>query len=252
MRKKKPQKENNERWLLTYSDLITLLMIFFIIMYASSTVDAGKYKKISESFKVAFGGGKTLIADNDAIDIKDKASTVDTTVVSKDPQKVSQQEQNKLQEIKKKVDELVQQDNMTGSVSTNIEERGLVISLQDTEIFDTGKADIRSDSQQRLIQIGKIVNQVDNYIRVEGHTDNQPISNYEFKSNWELSSARATNVVQLLISQCGITPQKLAAVGYGEYRPVADNNSDAGRARNRRVDIVIISSKFNSTENNSK
>ncbi len=140
---------------------------------------------------------------------------------------------------------------MKGSTSTEIDERGLVVSLNDTLFFDTGRAEVRADSQGKLIEIAKILNQVGNNMRIEGHTDNVPIKNEQFASNWQLSCARAANVTQLLIDNSGIDPQKLSAVGYGQYKPVLDNSTEEGRARNRRVDIIIVNSKFNKMENNS-
>jgi chemotaxis protein MotB len=140
---------------------------------------------------------------------------------------------------------------MSKNVSTSIDERGLVISMNDTLLFDTGKADIRPEFQQELTEMGKILNQLGNYIRIEGHTDNVPISNDEYSSNWKLSCDRASNVTEFLIMKSGIQPQKLSAIGYGEYRPIADNSSEAGKAKNRRVDIIILNSKFNAVEDNS-
>lgn len=243
MRKKKEKPDNHERWLLTYSDLITLLMIFFVIMYASSNLDASKYKQISESFKVAMGGGKSIIGKEDAASI-----TVDSNPVNTDLQ--AKEEQQKLEELKKQVDKYLEKSGMKDSVSTEIDERGLVVSIKDTLFFDTGKAEIKPDIQKKIVDLGKILNQLNNYIRIEGHTDNVPIKNQEFSSNWQLSCERAANVTELLIEKCNIPPQKLSAVGYGEYRPIFNNTTEDGRARNRRVNIIIVNSKFNDIENN--
>lgn len=239
MKKKKGKEPNNERWLLTYSDLITLLMIFFLIMYASSNIDKVKYQSLASSFMSAFGGGKSLIGTDSRVDINDASKPLDTNSVEK----------IKLEDIKKNMDKYLQQNNLQGSVSTKIEERGLVVSIQDSMFFDTGKADVRPESKQKIIEIGKILNAMGNYIRVEGHTDNIPISNDRFRSNWELSAIRATNVTEILINDAGIPPQMAASVGYGEYRPVATNLTADGRSQNRRVDIVILNSKFNQVEN---
>jgi chemotaxis protein MotB len=241
-KRKEEEHENSERWLLTYSDLITLLMIFFVVMYALSNVDADKYKKISASLSVAFGNGKSIIGNDNSIGIDQSATKMDTQPV----------EENKLEEVKKKVDSYLKQNGMNGTVATNIDERGLVVSINDTVFFDSGSADIKPDSEKKLIDIAKILNQVGNYIRVEGHTDNVPISSYRFPSNWQLSADRAANVTELLISAAGIPPQKMSAVGYGEFRSVADNSTEAGRSKNRRVDIIIVNSKFNPMEKSGK
>lgn len=231
---------NNERWLLTYSDLITLLMIFFVIMYASSNLDASKYKKMSESFKSAFGGGKTIVGQ----EYIEKSEGKPTPIVSKDP------EQQKMNQLKNEVDKYLKKNSLDKNVITKVEERGLVVSLNDTLFFESGKAEVRNDTLKKLVQIGNILKHENNYIRIEGNTDNQPINNYEFKSNWQLSAIRAANVVQLFVEKCGFSPEKLSSVGYGEYRPVADNRTEEGRAKNRRIDIVIMSNKFNKVEDN--
>lgn len=238
-KKKAPEKENNERWLLTYSDLITLLMIFFVVLFASSNVDKQKFKTLAESMNSAMGGGQHIIGDTDSNSMTDSNSIQET---------VQQSETDKLAELKKQLDTYLQQNNMDSATSVDISERGLVVTLNNSLFFDPGKADIRLDSEDKLVQIGKILNQMDNYIRVEGHTDNVPISNAMFHSNWQLSSVRAANVVEVLINKAGMTPQKLSTIGYGEYRPIADNNTPEGRQRNRRVELVVMSSKYNNSE----
>lgn len=243
-KKKSDKKPDGLRWMLTYSDLITLLMIFFIVMYSMSQVDQTKYKQLSESLSIAMGGGKTIIGE-------DNNSSIKNDVTQMDELDSSQDEEKKLEELKKKVDKYLQENGMSKNVSTSIDERGLVISMNDTLLFDTGKADIRPEFQQELTEMGKILNQLGNYIRIEGHTDNVPISNDEYSSNWKLSCDRASNVTEFLIMKSGIQPQKLSAIGYGEYRPIADNSSEAGKAKNRRVDIIILNSKFNAVEDNS-
>jgi chemotaxis protein MotB len=240
VKRKKGKEPNNERWMLTYLDLITLLMVFFVILYASSNVDKVKYQNVAASFMTAFGGGKSLIGTDSRADIVDASKPTDPAVL----------ETAKLEEVKKNMDKYLSQNNLQGSVSTKIEERGLVVSIQDSMFFDIGKADVRPEARKKIIEIGKILNAMGNYIRVEGHTDNMPISNYRFKSNWELSAIRATNVTEIMIDDAGIPPQMLASVGYGEYRPIADNSTPDGRSRNRRVDIIILNSKFNQVENN--
>jgi chemotaxis protein MotB len=250
MKRKEEKEPNHERWLLTYSDLITLLMIFFVIMYASSNVSATKYKQLSQSLNVAFeGGGKNVIGDDSAISITDSSTKViDIPPVDSKTSEGNKIEENKMEAIKQNVDKYLKQNGLSNSVSTKIDERGLQVSLNSTLLFDSGKADVKADSIRQLISIGKILNKVDNYVRIEGHTDSSPINNYEFRSNWQLSAIRATNVTELLISQAGIHPKRISAIAYGENRPVADNNTEVGKAKNRTVDIIILSSKFSKAE----
>lgn len=249
MRKKKVAKENGERWLLTYSDMITLLMIFFIIMYASSSTDTIKYKAVSQSFKVAFGGGKSVIGNDAGVDIKTNTAYIDTKSAQAELQSAEKIEQNKLNQVKQKVDQYLKDNNMSNTVTTKIDERGLVISLQDTVLFDTGKADIKPEATSRLIAIGTILNTVDNYIHIEGHADSVPISTYLFESNWDLASKRSNHVIGLFMRQTGIRPERCTATSYAEFRPIADNTTEIGRAKNRRVDIIVVNSKFNVLEN---
>jgi chemotaxis protein MotB len=119
--------------------------------------------------------------------------------------------------------------------------------LNNAILFDSGKADIKTDNDETLDKLGNILGSLDNYIRVEGHTDNIPIHTSVYPSNWELSSARAASVVRLFIDE-GISPEKVVAVGYGEYKPVADNSTAEGRAKNRRIDIIVLSQKYDNLE----
>lgn len=238
MRKKKEHKAaNHERWLLTYSDLITLLMIFFVVMFASSSVDKQKFKALSESMSVAMGSGKHIIGDETSVAINENPSINEANI-----------EGDKLTQLKDQLDKYLQQNNMSDTTSTTISERGLVVSLNNSLFFDPGKADLKPEYESRLVEIGNILRQMNNYIRVEGHTDNMPISNALYHSNWQLSSVRAANVVEVLIAKSSIDPTKLTTVGYGEYRPIADNSTPEGRQKNRRVDLVLMSSSFNATE----
>jgi chemotaxis protein MotB len=247
MRKKAPEKEGNtERYLLTYSDLITLLMIFFVVMYSMSNIDKTKYQQVAQSLNKALGngggGGNSIIAPSSTgtgTSSSDTLPPVDTTLV----------EESQMQDLKTQIDNYLNSNNLKGSVSATIQEKGLVISINDTLFFDTGKAEIRPESVGKLIAIGKMLNQINNYIMVEGHTDNVPITGGKFADNWELSVIRATNVVKLLINQSGIPQAKIYPSGYADNRPVADNSTEAGRAKNRRVDIIILSSKFNQVAN---
>lgn len=255
MKKKQHKEPNNERWLLTYSDLITLLMIFFVIMYASSNVDVNKYKLIAQSFSIAMGGGGSNVIskgeDPNSSDDKPFPSEEDTKKNSdQDKGNGTKSETEQMEDIKKVLDSYMAQNDLSGSVTSSVTERGLVVSLNDAAFFDSGKASIKPNYQDKIIQIAKIMNQMGNYIRVEGHTDNVPMHSSGFKSNWELSVIRATNVTELIIASANVSPYKVSAIGYGEYRPIADNNTDAGRAKNRRIDLVVLSSKYEGEESN--
>lgn len=246
-RKKAPEKEaNSERWLITYSDLITLLMIFFIILYSMGKTDAGKYKAVAGGMNAAMGGGGgggNIIGVSDGtVGVDQNWKPTDTMVVQQNPEDV------KLQDVQENVKNYLEQSGIKDSVSTKIEDRGLVISIKDALFFDSGKADINIDYEKKLIEIGKILSKIDNYIVVEGNTDKVPISNSSFKDNLALASERANNVMRLLINQSGIQPTRVASRSNGEYRPIADNSTEGGKSKNRRVDILILNNKFNIVE----
>lgn len=245
--------ENHERWLLSYADFITLLMIFFIIMYAISNVDKEKYRQVAAGLSAAMGGGSSINIIDSGSGESDPEVVIPEVVIDEDLIRAEEEEKN-LEEVKGTVDKYLEESGLSDSVETIIEERGLVLSFKDSLFFDSAKAEVKSGEVRQLTEIGKILNQAiisDSLIRVEGHTDNIPIRTERYKSNWDLSVIRASNVAQILINDSGIEPSRISVVGYGEYRPKADNNTEAGRAANRRVDILIMNSEYNEVENNS-
>ena len=242
MKRIKKEKDDSERWMLSYLDFITLLMIFFLMMYAISNVDTKKSAALANSLKIGFnsGNGKNVVAVSD--------TSNETPTVVDDAAQTADAETEKLEDVKKKVDDLVNNSELKGSVTTSIQERGLLISFNDSVFFNSGEANIKPDWQSKLKSISKVLNGIDNYIRVEGHTDNVAINTEYFHSNWQLSSERAANVVEFLITQGNVSPGRLSAVGYGEYRPIKSNDTDEGKSSNRRVDLVILNTKLNNSE----
>lgn len=243
-RKKKHEEHvNHERWLVSYADFITLLFAFFVTMYASSRVDGTKMGYVLDSIQKAFGaiplaeiggGGNNVLPNMD--------SSFKPSLVSSDQSSSEKSTMAKAaQEIKQNLEK--DQEALKG-ISISSSERGLVISVADKVFFDPGQATIRGDVKPALDSIGKALFKVPNPIRVEGHTDNQPINTPQFPSNWELSTARSTAIIRYLLTKFWFDPRKLSAAGYGEYRPVAPNNTPEGRDKNRRVDIIILNSKY--------
>lgn len=252
-RKKKAEPpENAERWLLTYSDLITLLMAFFIVMYASSTADKVKMAKVAASISSAFGtSGKSVIGDESAVNLKENDNLQEASKDAAGSVNAAEKaEENKLKAVKQKVDTYIKENGMNGSISTSLQERGLTIHIVDTMMFAVGDADVKTDAKVRLIEIGKILKTINNIIRIEGHTDSTPIHNANFDSNVELSAMRSAKVWHILVDEAGVPYNQFILSGYAENDPVAPNDTEANKAKNRRVDIVVINSKYNSIDSN--
>ncbi len=265
-RRREESHANQDRWLITYADLITLLMIFFIVMYSMSQVDANKFRAIADSLSIALGGGTPAQIDLATSPmgpslIDSGSPQQDTQVPGPDgqPEMDSSRDEGEgngkndlenltIEGIKAKLDQFSIENRIQTKLISSIEERGLVVSIQDTLLFESGSAEITPSAKKILKKISTVLAASPNYIKVEGHTDNLPIHTTKFPSNWELSVLRATNVVQILVQDGGIDSRRLSATGYGEYRPVADNNTVEGRSANRRVDLVILRSKYDLVE----
>lgn len=249
-----------ERWLLSYADFITLLMVFFVVMYAMSKVDVEKYAAMANSLSQVLKGQPMSVMDAQGPSLvkgvsgQQKVESPGTATAK----------QGELQEVKKEIEKFIESEEMqtsikdTGQTSTKLsdyiniieQERGLVISFKDTLLFASGSDELTEQAKIIIRQVGLALVDIPNYIRVEGHTDNRPINTGEFPSNWELSVLRASNVVHILQQEAGITPSRLSIIGYGEYRPLVPNEDSMSQAINRRVDIVILKKKYDYFEPN--
>lgn len=219
------------RWLLTYSDLITLMMAFFVIMYAMSKADVNKFNALKTTLAVAFrtdGASSSVVFDQPGTTPLQQVTAMD-----------SLQEAQDFQDIIRNIQENVKDQRMVGF---NVDERGLTIRFLDNVLFDLGRAELRTDAFGLLDAVGKALKNNDHYVRIEGHADNLPIHTAQYPSNWELSAARSIAVTRYLIDKNGLEPRKMASLGYGEYRPIYPNTSEENRAKNRRVDIIVLRS----------
>ncbi len=225
MRKKKIKKDedNLERWLLTYSDLITLLLGLFVILYASSKVDVEKFKQFSAALTQKFGTG--LLPANQM------------PVITPLP---TQPGMTKFDSIKSDILESVKGMPESEGLTFDENQFGMVIRFKDRLLFETGKADLKESSYPILSAIAEELKKLPNDLLIEGHTDSIPIRTALFPSNFHLSSYRALNANWFLIRECGFPPERIAVQGYGEYRPIKPNDTEENRAFNRRVDIVIV------------
>ncbi|HEY5537087.1 MAG TPA: flagellar motor protein MotB [Acetobacterium sp.] len=237
--------ESNERWLLTYSDLITLLMIFFIVMYAMSNVNTEKYSKLAQSLNSALAGDMQSIDGAKEGTLVEKLDKNIPTVSAEEKAETSDEE---LEKVAAMVIALLKEKGLEDQASVNITDRGVVISLKDIVLFESGSAEIKPENSGTLIEIGSLIKVVNNYVRIEGNTDNVPIQNSIYSNNWDLSVMRASKVLDLIVTQSQYPPEKISAIGYGEYRPQGPNGTDEEKSENRRVDIVILKSDLNKTE----
>ena len=263
-RKKKAKKENSERWLLTYSDLITLLMIFFILLYTMSNVNQQKFEQLAESLGVAFGTGNSVLDGSNGVipmdaghingqDPSGSASQKPTSAPTKAPDATSKPEntasnikgtistEKGMRDLQNRINKILNDLKIEDYVNTEVGSIGLITTFSNDVFFDSGDDSLKPEMIAGLQKLAPLLNQVDNSIVVEGNTDNVQMSNNsKFKSNWQLSSARAANVVQYLVEQGKVNGNRISVIGYGEYRPKASNKTDKGRAQNRRIDIIIL------------
>jgi chemotaxis protein MotB len=216
--------DNTERWLLTYADLITLLLAFFIVMYSMSKLDAKKFGKMSEALNGVLRGGQVVLPV--AADLRQPGGGM--------------LQLEDLKVLRREIETEIERNELDDRIETLQDERGLVIRVMERAAFDPGSSDLKPQMYSVLRLIARELETMPNHVRVEGHTDNTPISTFQFPSNWELSTARSTRVVRYLVEELTFDPRRISALGYGEYRPVASNNTDAGRTRNRRVDIIVL------------
>lgn len=234
---KQHEEEAGEAWLLPYSDLMTLLLAVFIVLFAVSQIDAEKAQQMSNEFSESMM--------NESYSVSRKS---DQEKKQQENPSSIENEQEMMEELMDELNAKLKSENLTASVKTSIDDRGLIISLSNTIVFESGSAEIKKDNEDTLLEIAKMISVTEHYIRIEGHTDNIPMSSGLYPSNWDLSTARASNVVRLFINKAKASPENFIAVGYGEYRPVADNATEKGRSQNRRIDIIVLSNKYNELE----
>lgn len=271
---------NHERWLVSYADFITLLFAFFVVMYSISQVNDSKYRVLSDTFIEAFNQptdsqtnaepSEQLNPSNDVItpidmgktaqatpeqqetpsvisDVGEVANAISSVATAVDPSTKSDELSQISDLVTEKFSQLI--DDQMVQVSSN--ELWLQIELKDSILFSSGSAETSEQAQRIFDEIAAILKGYSNPVQVEGFTDNIPINSAKYPTNWELSSARASAIVKYLTTK-GVAPERLSAVGYGEYQPVASNETDVGRAQNRRVAIMVAKRKMDRPKANLK
>lgn len=255
-RRKRKEEHINETWLLPYSDLMTLLVALFIVLFASSSVDSQKFEALSRTFSAEFMGGSGFFDKNNNPFPIDGGTGVSEGNKDSDSEKNGEndeaeafprlteeqlEEQKRVAEIQARINAYVKEHGLEEEFVTDLTIEGLSITIRDNVLFDSGKANIRPENIQTAQEISKLLEMdVPRSIIISGHTDNVPMHNWEFSSNWDLSVMRAVNFMEVLLENKNLNPALFSAAGYGEYHPVATNDTAEGRAKNRRVEILIL------------
>lgn len=214
-------------WMVTYGDMVTLLLCFFVLLFSFSVIDQVRFQQIMSSIQIAFMGERGIMQASPEVSRQQHLELIvphrfDEVLITYHI-----------------VQDFVQEERLEEMIRLRVEERGVVLEIQDQILFDSGRADLKPEAVPLLDKVAVILGRVPNKVIVEGHTDNVPISTVFFPSNWELSVARAVRVVRALSEQRKLEPRRFVATGFGEYHPVATNQTALGRSRNRRVNIII-------------
>jgi chemotaxis protein MotB len=253
-RKKKHDDEHmDESWLIPYADLLTLLLALFIVLYAASSVDAQKFKELSESFNEVFTGGTGIMENHSPVEppeksdveVKASAAVKSDEKAELDKKEIERQaflkDQEELKELQEKINEYIKTNNLEVQFITKLTDEGLLLTIRDNVLFDSGSAVVHNTDLDVAIELSEllVMNPPRNII-ISGHTDNVPIRNAEYESNWELSVMRAVNFMKIILENKELDPQWFSAKGFGEFEPVGDNATAEGRAMNRRVEVLIL------------
>jgi chemotaxis protein MotB len=259
-RRRKPAEHvSHDRWLVSYADFITLLFAFFVVLFSSSQVDKRKVGKLAEAIQGAFQNmGILQVANSRSPMVTTNPLPTATVQMIEKGKGISGRSQlpaelekfsgdapashAQLDTVQNQLEQALQSELQRHEVALEAHREGLVVSLREIGFFDSGSADIRPSAEAAVRRIATVLAAQDNNIRIEGHTDNVPIHNAHFASNWELSTARATEMTRLFIMGFHFPPSRLSAAGYAEYHQAAPNTTVEGRAMNRRVDIVVLPS----------
>jgi len=232
---------SHDRWLVSYADFITLLFGFFVVLYAFAKADQKKQAQVSQAINSGFQSLSALPGGaGDGSNGAAGQSEAQKNVVVAEEIHSPAQVKSDLDRLRRDLSRILSSQVADQTISLEMGRDGLVISLREAGFFDSGSATPKAQALPTLRQIAARLGTSPYDLRIEGHTDNEPMHNAEFDSNWELSSARATRIARLLIGMGAIPPDRISAAGYAEFHPVADNSTAAGRAENRRVDLVVM------------
>lgn len=267
VRGKRHRQDMKDRWLITYADLITLLLIFFVVMYAMSRLDVEKYEIVTESLQHTFKSGDSLLEHGTGIlggDTNDTRNGGQGGATDSGPKAggngqgqdgssdlgqkplterelAFRKQEEELQNLMSRIESYIKENQLEDQINVADLPKGISITLSDRFMFDTGRADLKQDAAQTLSKLASLFSDLNTVVSIEGHTDNMPIGRGSaFKDNWELSGARALSVLRYFIDKEKLDPEGFQYAGYADTRPSADNSTSAGRQKNRRVEITVL------------
>ena len=244
-KKKKDEVHISESWLLPYADILTLLLALFIVLFSMSSVDAQKFQRLSQVFNGIFIGGTGVSEYNDLIPPDNSQASVGKNENYSDKEEKAVQfakhEQEELERIQMKINAYMMQKNLEGKFDISLTQEGLLLTIRDNVLFESGVADVRQEDLTTAKEISELlVMDIPREIIISGHTDNVPIKNARFQSNWELSVMRAVNFMKIILENDALDPGLFSAKGFGEFQPIAANDNAEGKAKNRRVEVLIL------------
>ncbi|MBZ2173867.1 OmpA family protein [Schnuerera sp. xch1] len=238
-KRRKTEQGSSDNWLTTYGDMMTLLLCFFVLLFTFSEIDAQKFRSIMSSFQ----DGSGVLEGGTGLDLEENLNSSDVS---------DEKLEEDMELLKNLLEEYAESTGLDTEISVSIEERGLIIRFMDRVLFDPGKADLKPESIEILNSIAEILNMdafKERLIKVEGHADTTPVTYSEkIPTNWELSAFRATNVLRYLVEEESVNGKRISSSGYSYYRPIAPNDTKENKAKNRRVDIVILRSSYEEIE----
>lgn len=256
-RRKKKIDKGAPKWMVTYADMVTLILVFFVLLFSMSQIDLVKFQAVAESFRnrmIFDSYPSTLEMDhptensehreeNEGSD--DFLNNLSDAEPEDEPNEqtnsdIVEENQESLDKLLAEIKTFLRENDLENTITANRTDQGVVLILQERVLFDTAEADIKSVGEPFLEKVSLLVSNIPNEIRVEGHTDNRPISTPQYPSNWELSGARASSVIRYLTDNSNLDRDRFIAAGYGDTRPIVENNSPENWSKNRRVEIVIL------------
>ncbi|GAE34171.1 flagellar motor protein MotS [Halalkalibacter akibai] len=242
-RRSRPEEKGAPKWMVTFSDLMTLILVFFILLFSMSVVDAQKFRAIAESFnqRQIFDYMPSAIEFENPSEERgeERKDPFDEGDFGEDGSDVD------MDELLQEVDQFLEENDLQDVISATRDDRGVVLVLQERTLFESAEAELLPSAEPFLSKVGTLLEAIPNMVKVEGHTDSRPISTFRYPSNWELSGARASSVIRFLIDNHNLETNRFIATGYGDTRPVVPNTSEENLQTNRRVVIVISDPSYN-------